>query len=171
MDVLNYKGFEITLDTSTGKFTADGATRRNKSEFEGTTLNGVKKKINDFIKENAAFGAFHVRPKYEKGGWDLDKLKKIVTIKGITSNKRLTIQDYDGKTGTIGSYDINRYVIYNEKDNEVIDNCLNIKKEKRDFDKICDDKIDKLMSTVTEIKLSDFIKEAGIEVDMNERGY
>ena len=171
MNIETYKGFEITLDTSTGKFTGDGATSRMGKEFESTSLKTLKKKINDFIKENQSFGAFKVRPKSEGNTWDLKKLKDLTTVKGVTSNKRLTIEKPDGRSATIGKHDINRYVIYNEEHNSFIDKALKIKAESDDAVKIANDKIKALLGRLEEKPLTEFLKEAGIEVDMDERGW
>lgn len=171
MEILNYKGFEITLDTSNGKFTGDGATRRNGKEFESTSLNSLKKKINDFVKENQSFGTFKVRNSAKGEFYNIKKLKDVTVVKGVTSNRRLTVEKPDGKTGTIGKYDINSLVLYNEEDNEIIDTAIAML---RKADKIYDEakkRVKEVLNKIEEKPLVDFLKESNIDVEMRERGW
>lgn len=171
MVIETYKGFEITLDTSTGKFTGDGATSRSNSEFESTSLKTIKTKINTFIKENQSFGEFKVRRSASGNLYDLRKLKQTTLIKGVTSNKRLTMETPEGKSGTIGKYDIDNFVIYNEDDDKIIDSAIELDRELKEIQSKFNIRIKGILSEIKEVSLKDFLIQEGIEVDMRDRGY
>lgn len=170
MEIETYKGFVITLDVNSGKFCADFS-RRNGSEIESTSLKSIRTKINEFIKENQNFGEFKIRPHFSGSYYKVHELLEPIIVKGLTANKRLAVTNHDGKSYTFGKYDINRYVMYSEKDSVHIKKCIKLYEELASYTQDYNKLMAEEMSKITEVPLIDFLKTEGISTNEDDRGW
>ena len=101
-EITTYRGFEITLDFETGKFSAwsDGYD----TEFARGSFNAVKKGVDEYIKENEEFRPFKIQRVFSWNGDKVSVLGKILTITGIrrdgtlvTENGMLITKNYVGE--------------------------------------------------------------------------
>lgn len=106
MKIEDYREFEITLNTDTGKFSA--YSDYHDVEFDKTTLKAMRKGVDDFINDNVNFRPFKIQKLKSYSGTNADTLGEILTIIGIRKDKRLVIDD-NGKKKQLDSYYIDTY--------------------------------------------------------------
>lgn len=122
MDVLIevYRGWEITFNTETERFTCLSDTYDWQSK-EKPSYASVKKEIDDYIKINVKFKPTIIQNKYGKQ----------LTLVGIRKDKRFMYEGIDGKKRQLESYNESDYFIYDEKNEPIFSKIeeLNAKKE------------------------------------------
>ena len=167
MEITNHKGFQIDLDTTSGKFSAERTIgyrgMNNFPTLESTSLKTIKQKINNFIKENSQFGSFKII-RTPDSGHNLRYSLDIVDVVGLSANNRLMIRKGDEKSSSLSGYDVGSYVLYNEANQRVIADV--IAKLKVAYDKYHAEEaeINTPLAKLKTMPLVDFLKKENIEV-------
>ena len=104
-EVDKYRGWEISFDTDTEKFTAYSNT--HDSEIGKGSYSSVKKGIDEFIKENDTFKPYFVVPTPDYRMYRKEQIKII----GIRKDGAFVYEDKDGKKHQLSKYDEKHYML------------------------------------------------------------
>lgn len=160
--IKEYKGFGIHFDESDEKFSASG--NRFDTHFVKTSIAGVKKAINEFIKENVDFGEFKIQ---EKSISYSNKIPEVFTVIGVTSDKRLRYRDGAGQIHTLSKYNLDKFILYKDSNQEVFKEQSKIGEERDKVSREYDAKIKKLNEKLETTTLGEFIKSEGLDIKTN----
>lgn len=109
----NYRGYNITFDTSAEKF--ECVCTENDSK-ESSSFAAVKKFIDEFKKANQDFKPFWVERIPGTFGYEPKKLKVI----GIRKDKRFIVETEDNKQEQLSDYNLKDYMIIKPENKEVL---------------------------------------------------
>jgi len=103
----NYRGWEITFDTDTEKFTAysNGYDR----DMVKVSYASCKSSIDEFIKENSEFRPFYIFPNID--GYDRKGKCKVI---GIRKDGAFMIEDSKGVKSQMSKYNEDGYILYTD---------------------------------------------------------
>ena len=116
-----YRGFNITFDTDSEVFSSalndESIDKYRNSDSpckSSKSFSAIKKFIDEFIKEHLEFEPFEAIHRPDEHLWDNNKQK--IKIVGLRKDGRFVAEDRKGVTFQLASYDEDKYIVYNEKD-------------------------------------------------------
>jgi len=113
-EVDKYRGWEISFDTETEKFTA--YSNLHDLEIEKGSYASVKKRIDEFVKENDTFKPYYIVPTPDhRMYFGKDKIKII----GCRKDGVFVYEDNKGKKYQLSKYHEKHYMLYHP-DNEAV---------------------------------------------------
>lgn len=114
-EVDKYRGWEISFDTDTEKFTAYSS--GHDSEIEKGSYASVKKGIDEFIKENDTFRPYFVVPTPSYRMYRNNNRLKII---GLRKDGAFIYEDKDGKKHQLSKYDEKNYMLVHPDNDAVL---------------------------------------------------
>lgn len=116
-----YRGFEITINTETGKF--NSWSDRYDTEFSKPSLISARKGVDEYIKNNNKFKPFKIQKVFNYGS-EVELLGEVLTIVGIRKDSGL-VYESEGKKKYVSKSDF-RYFALHDSGNTVLKEDLNI---------------------------------------------
>jgi hypothetical protein len=143
----NYRGFDVEFDTDYEKFQCVITEETSK---ESVSFKSIKKFIDDYKKENQSFNPFKIVSHPNKYS------NEIFTVIGRRKDGKFIIQDEQGETKQLSSWNEDDYMLFNSKNEEILDT---IKKE-RDYIKLkmkeSTERTNQLISRLDIVTVKDF---------------
>lgn len=143
----NYRGFDVEFDTDYEKFQCVITEDTSK---ESVSFKSIKKFIDDYKKENQSFKPFKIVPHPKKYS------NEIFTVVGRRKDGKFIIQDEQGESKQLSSWNEEDYMLFNSKNEEILDT---INKE-RDYIKLkmkeSTERVNQLISKLDIVTVKDF---------------
>jgi len=125
--ITTYRGFKITLDLETGKFSAWND--RYDTEFAKGSLNAIKKGVDEYLKSNAEFKPFKVQKALDWSGKHIKSFGAMLIVSGIRKDGALVAHDRTGKQKLITKGNVSCYILYQEHSEDFNRNLDKLTKE------------------------------------------
>jgi len=145
-----YRGYDIEFDVDEEKFQCIVTDNDNK---ESKSLAAVRKFVDEYIKNNQKFSPFWVELCPGKGGWSTEKRLKII---GLRKDNRFMAELPDGTKTQVSGYDMNRYIIEDIVNKQIIDELNQESSDKEYADKEWNKARKAKIETIEAVDLAEF---------------
>ena len=145
-----YRTYDIEFDVSAEKFQCIVTDNDNK---ESKSLSAVRKFVDEYIKNNQKFSPFWVELMPGKGGWSTEKRLKVI---GLRKDNRFMAELPDGTKTQISGYDLDRYIIEDIVNKQIIDELAQERADKDAADKEWGKERNAKIATIEAVDLKTF---------------
>lgn len=155
MDILKYRGFEITLNLETGKFNA--WSDMHDTAMDKPTLTACKKSVDNFITNNLKFAPFKIQKLLDYG-----RVRRAIdapiTIVGMRKDGRI-VHLVDDVKKRISDYEIKNYCLYDFKNEATLKEITLKNEEFKKIKKKYDSELGSLKAKLITTPLNEKLKE------------
>lgn len=150
-NIENYRGFEIWFDTELESFQCDIDDSRSIKK----SYSGLKKFIDEYLKENNTFKVLRVIPNPQNRRYGYEKITKVI---GIRKDGRFIGETATGEKIQISDYDLDRVALFDEKNEPFIKLLNELNKEERDFMDLRNKKEKEILAKIQVVTLKEYKK-------------